>query len=248
MTDAAAILASLDRFIGQLAPHAELMSGHRVATQIGPMATTNPLTKQVTNHAYHSGHAEQETLVGADHEGWDSSSCPAEDSNSGLARQVSSVGGYSGKSGKSLLIQEFAGNHRQNADGHGGKSPSDQQLASGLKGTRDQVEPELATPRDARRLDPTIWSDLYEERAAHRQFEGGYPHLDAELLAWREVDGAGIWSTASGSQPRYVRDAVSSFEQTTPLTVLNRATRIQRPLAVRCCGNSRNKPRGPVLT
>jgi hypothetical protein len=188
MTDAAAILASLDRFIGQLAHHAELISGHRVATQIGPMVTTNPLTKQVTNHSYHSGHAEQETFVGADHERWDSSSCPAEDSSSGLARQVSSVGGYSGKSGKSVLIQELARNQRQNADGYGGKSPSDQQLASGLKGTRDQVEPELATPPDARRLDPTIWSDLYEERAAHRQFEGGYPRLDAELFAWREVE------------------------------------------------------------
>jgi len=40
MTDAAAILASLDRFIGQLARQAELTSSHRVATQISPMATT----------------------------------------------------------------------------------------------------------------------------------------------------------------------------------------------------------------
>ena len=68
MTDASAILASLDRFIGQFAHHGELMSGHRVATQDGPMATSNTLTNQVANHSYHSGHPKQETFTEADHE------------------------------------------------------------------------------------------------------------------------------------------------------------------------------------
>jgi hypothetical protein len=62
MTDASAILASLDRFIGKLAHHGQLISGHRVATQISPMATTNQLTKQVTYHCCHSGHSEQGDL------------------------------------------------------------------------------------------------------------------------------------------------------------------------------------------
>ena len=96
--------------------------------------------------------------------------------------------GYSGKSGKPVSNQELACSHWENADGHSGKSPSDQQLASGLRGTGDQAGPELATPPVVSRSDPTIWSDLYEERAAHRQLDGDYPRFDAELLAWREIE------------------------------------------------------------
>jgi hypothetical protein len=185
MTDTSAILASLDRFIERFARDDELMSGHRVATQCQPVAIAKPLISRDNNHSSHSGHAKQETL-GADRERCDSSS--AETSGSDLARKVLSDDGYSGKSGKSILNQELAGSHRENADGHSGKSPSNQQLASGLKGTGDQAGPELATPPDASRSDPTIWSDLYEERAAHRQFEGGYPHVEAELFAWQEIE------------------------------------------------------------
>jgi hypothetical protein len=61
-------------------------------------------------------------------------------------------------------------------------------VASDPKGTDDQAGPQLSAPADASRLDPTIWSDLYEERTAHRQFDGGYPRVDAELLAWREIE------------------------------------------------------------
>jgi hypothetical protein len=89
MADAFAILASLDRFIGQLAHHGELMSGHRVATQDGPMATSNTLTNQVANHSYHSGHPKQETFTEADHERCDSPPGLAEGSGAGLAREVS---------------------------------------------------------------------------------------------------------------------------------------------------------------
>jgi hypothetical protein len=188
MTDTSAILASLDRFIERFARYSELINGHRMTTQYQPVAIARPLTSQGNNRSGHSSHSKQETLAEVDHEQCDSPPSPAENSGAGLARKVSSVDGYSGKSGKCVLIQELARNHWENADGHSGESPPDQQLASGLKGTRDQGRPELATPPDACRLDPTIWSDVYEERAAHRQFEGGYPRLDAELLAWREVE------------------------------------------------------------
>src|SRR6516164_5751102 len=138
MTDAAAILASLDRFIGQLARQAELTSSHRVATQISPMATTNPLTKQVTNHSYHSGHPKPDTFVGADHERCDSPPCPGEDSSAGLARKVSSMGGYSGKSGKSPQNQALTGGHRKNASGKSGNCYSDQRVAGNLIGPRSR--------------------------------------------------------------------------------------------------------------
>ena len=188
MTDTSVILASLDRFIERFGHHEKLMNDHRVATQCQPVATSKPLTNQGNNHSGHSGHPKQESFAGTDHERCDSHPVTAENSGAGAARKVPSVDGYSGQSGKSVSNQELAGSHRENADGHSGKSLSNQQLASGLKGTGDQAGPELDTPPDASRSDPTIWSDLYEERAAHRQFDGGYPRVEAELLAWRQIE------------------------------------------------------------
>ena len=61
-------------------------------------------------------------------------------------------------------------------------------VASHRTDTGDQPGREIDTPPNPSRLDPTIWSDLYEERAAHRQFDGGYPRIEAELLAWRDIE------------------------------------------------------------
>src|SRR6266446_3146546 len=99
MTDTSAILASLDRFIERFACHGELINGHRVATQFQPLAIEKPLTNQGNNH---SGQPKRETFAGADHVRYDSGSSSAENSGSDLARKVSSLDGYSGKSGKSL--------------------------------------------------------------------------------------------------------------------------------------------------
>jgi hypothetical protein len=188
MTDASAILASLDRFIEGLLNDFKLGYSHRVAPQNGPVVTVNPLTTQPPNHSYHCGHPKQGTFAETDHERYDSPPSPAEDSGADLARQVSSVGGYNGKSGKSPQNRLLTGRSRENANGHSGKSSSDQRVASDPQGTDDQGGPQLPTPADASRLDPTIWSDLYEERAAHRQFDGGYPRVEAELLAWGEIE------------------------------------------------------------
>jgi hypothetical protein len=188
MTDASAILASLDRFIERFSHDAKLRNDHRVVTQAGPVVTVNPLTCQATNHSYHSGHPKQETFAGVDHKPCDSHPSLTEISGARLARQVLSLDGYSGKNGKSVSYQQLAGSHRENADGHSGSSFSDPQLASGLTGTCDQAGHELGMPPNASRLDPTIWSDLYEERAAYRQFDGGYPRVEAELFAWREME------------------------------------------------------------
>ena len=174
MTDTSGILSSLDRFIERFARHGELISDQRVATQNEPMGTTNSLTNNGTNQF--------------DHERCGSHPSPAEISGAGLARKVSSVDGYSGKNGKSVSYQQLAGSHRENVDGHSGKSFSDQQFASHRTDTGDQPGREIGTRPNASRLDPTIWSDLYEERAAHRQFDGGYPRLEAELLAWRDIE------------------------------------------------------------
>jgi hypothetical protein len=188
MTDTSAILASLDRFIERFTRPGELINGHRMTTQYQPVAIAKPLTSQGNNHSGHSGHPKHEIFAGADRERCDLHPSPAENPGAGRARKVLSVDGYSGKSGKSVSNQELACSHWENADGHSGKTPSDQQLASGLRGASNQAGPELVTPLIDSRLDPTLWSDLYEERAAHRQLDGGYPRVDAELLAWREIE------------------------------------------------------------
>jgi len=35
--------------------------------------------------------------------------------------------------------------------------------------------------------DPALWRDLFEERAAIRQYDGGYGRVEAERLAWEEL-------------------------------------------------------------
>jgi len=196
MTDAAAILASLDRFIGQLARQAELTSSHRVATQISPMATTNPLTKQVTNHSYHSGHPKPDTFVGADHERCDSPPCPGEDSSAGLARKVSSMGGYSGKSGKSPQNQALTGGHRKNASGKSGNCYSDQRVAGNLIGPRSRSGQELVSPADTFRPGPAWWRGQYEERSWHNELGGRRCRAEAERLAFGELQWR--WHTRHG--------------------------------------------------
>jgi hypothetical protein len=87
-----------------------------------------------------------------------------------------------------LRNQSLTPRGREDANSHSGKSSLDQSVATDPKGTDRHREPQLPTPADASRLDPTIWSDLYEERAAHRQFDGDHPRVEAELLAWREIE------------------------------------------------------------
>jgi hypothetical protein len=187
MTDASTILASLDRFIGQLAHHGELMSGHRVATQDGPMATSNTLTNQVANHSYHSGHPKQETSTEADHERCDSPPGPAEGSGAGLARKVSSLDGYSGKSGKSGQNQSLSRGHGENDNGHGGKSPLNQRVAGSVVSPSTHSDHELVPPADPFYPVGAWWRDQYEELSRHRELGGRRSRAEAAALAWSEL-------------------------------------------------------------
>jgi hypothetical protein len=188
MTDTSAILASLDRMIVRLACDGELKSDHRVATEDHRMATTNSLMGKANYPSGHCDHPKREIYGGSDQEQCDSHPPSVENYDEGLARKVLSTDGYIGKNGKSALYQGLASSHRDNAGGHSGKPLADQQLDGSLKGASDQVDHELAAHADASRLDPRCWRDLYEERSAHRQFDGGYPRAEAELLAWRELE------------------------------------------------------------
>ena len=186
MTDASAILISLDRFIEQLARHDRVTNSHRVATQDGAMATPNPLTNQLSGHSCHSGHPEQETATKVDLEEPASPPPSGTDSVTGCARKVLSADGYSGQSGKSQQNQPFTGDHRDYGSGQSGKSPLYQLLVRSLIGSETH-RAQLVSPVDDVRSDPAWWRDQYEERARHRELGGRRPRAEAEVLAWGDM-------------------------------------------------------------
>jgi hypothetical protein len=50
----------------------------------------------------------------------------------------------------------------------------------------------------AKPAEPIRWRELYEERAKHRESNGGHPRAEAERLAWREVQWR--WHRACGER------------------------------------------------
>jgi hypothetical protein len=60
------------------------------------------------------------------------------------------------------------------------------------------ITPSTEAEEGAAAKGPTLWHDQYEERAAVRQYEGGYPRAEADLLAWREVETR--WQMAHGER------------------------------------------------
>src|SRR6516165_10817564 len=157
MNDASPILASLDRFIQRFADQAEFTGDHQAATKEGPVATTNSLKNEASNHSGHSGRPGRETIIVENRKRCDS---PAENSGAGLAPKVLYRDGHSGQSGKSIFSQEVAGNHFKNDGGQSGNSGSNQDLAS-------QID-----VADAFRSDPAWWRDHYKERSRHRELGG----------------------------------------------------------------------------
>ena len=191
MTDASAILISLDRFIGQLARHDRVKNSHRVATQDGAMATPNPLTNQLSGHSYHSGHREQETATKVDLEEPASPPPSGTDSVTGCARKVLSADGYSGQSGKSQQNQPFTGDHRDYGSGQSGKSPLYQQLVRSLIGSETH-QAQLVSPVDDVRSDPAWWRD-------NMRSEPGTANLAVDDLAPRPRSSLGVTCSGSGT-------------------------------------------------
>jgi len=202
MNDASAVLASLDKFIGQLADRGEQMSGHRLATEVGP-TTTNQLTNRVSGHRGHSGHPKQKIIAGADPE--QSEPPPGANPEANLARKVLSIDGHSGQSGQSVLNQRLDGGPRNCGSGQSGKSPLDQSLANAC-GSADQ---EFVSPADAFRSDPAWWREQYEKRTQLWELGGRRSRAKAKVLAWREMEGVGTSNTASGCRRSFAPDVGS---------------------------------------
>jgi hypothetical protein len=62
--------------------------------------------------------------------------------------------------------------------------------AIGTFGTQDPkfAEETIGTSAEVECLSASAWRDLYEERAAHREFDGGHKRVVAERLAWAELE------------------------------------------------------------
>jgi hypothetical protein len=177
MTDASAILASLDRFIERF--------GHQVATEEYPVATSKSLIRNDVGHSGHCGHSKQDCYAENDLDHSKLSGSPDVDPAVRLARKVLFNGGHNGHNGQSFLKQPLIRGQCENPDGHSGQHPFDQKLVSG---DPDHSGYEPWAPSDVFLSNPTWWQDLFFERAAHREFDGGYPRAEAELLAWREIE------------------------------------------------------------
>src|SRR5271155_4122957 len=109
MSDAPAVLASLDRFIERFARHGKLIIGHRMANPNQSMAKSNPLTGNAISHFGHFGHRKQETCAGAPPNPYPPHPPPAVISCAGLSRKVLFFDGKNGQSGQSALNQGVGG-------------------------------------------------------------------------------------------------------------------------------------------
>jgi hypothetical protein len=97
------------------------------------------------------------------------------------ARRLSSSDGYSGKSGQSQENCGFDSGQSRYRIGHSGNSIRDHQ---------SQLCPnDFEIPQSAKVPEPGLefWRNMYEERAAIREYNGGYLRSEAELLGWREL-------------------------------------------------------------
>lgn len=84
-----------------------------------------------------------------------------------------------------------SGHHAPRAS-HSGKtvSASDKRARSVAANSVRSAEERAPSPAPCDEIDPTdpeAWRDLYEERAAMRQYGGGYDRAVAERLAWGEL-------------------------------------------------------------
>jgi hypothetical protein len=63
---------------------------------------------------------------------------------------------------------------------------------------QDSGASELSDIEGEHATDAGWWRDQYEERVAIRQYGGGYPRVDAELLAWHETENR--WNVTHGER------------------------------------------------
>jgi hypothetical protein len=174
VAESSKILASLDQFIENFRTEDEIAIGHTVATAEQRLATGNPAEIQDIGHFGHFGHSDQDTHANAS---------PYQfrrlrETDAMVSRKLLDSSGYNGQSGQSQENRGFDRGQSGNGIGHSGHS-------STKIGSNDLAIPRYTDPSGS---GFDYWRDIYQERAAIREHDGGYSRLEAELLAWRELE------------------------------------------------------------
>jgi hypothetical protein len=184
MAESTTILASLDQFIEALKTEEEIGVGQTMATAQQSLATTKPAEIHGIGLLGHFGHSGRHTRTdNPPYPVYRNDRRPPDGNGS---HDLLFSGGYSGKSGHSQGIRGFDSGHSGNGNGHSGHSCRDHQAQVGS----DDIE--IVHSSAVATSGPEVWRDLYQERAqeraAIREYDGGYSRSEAELLAWRELE------------------------------------------------------------
>jgi hypothetical protein len=171
------ILASLDRFIENFKTEEETNIGHSVATAPQSVAPIKPAEIRGFGHLGHCGHSRRDTQANDLSLHQDSRQTDFVEPHNLLFSS-----GYNGTSGESQGNCGFDRGHSGNGNGYSGHSFQDQEAQIGS----DDLE--IVHSAAIAASGPEVWHDLYQERAAIREYDGGYTRSEAELLAWRELE------------------------------------------------------------
>jgi hypothetical protein len=186
------ILAALDRFIETFKTVGSVESGQGLATSKQGVATAKAAENQGFGHFGHCGQSKSDSADNEHHQ-------PDHDRpDEVIAPKVLFSDGYNGNSGQTQGYCGFERDHSANDSGHNGQSCSGQPASD--RHEIDYHPPDIAAARSFAadlETDPEHWRQLYEERAAIRQFDGGYSRDLAERLAWGEMEWR--WHMAHGA-------------------------------------------------
>jgi hypothetical protein len=184
MTDRSSIFASLDRFIEQFASDIDRKSGHQSATGNDPVSNHNPLEEKGVGHSGHCGHLKRETCFESDRDARKACLPSNDGSRTPFARGALFTGVKTVQTVQSALYQRLAVGHLEDAGVHSVKSPCTRGLPRDQTTTTDCRDHQVPSPAARSRSDPGWWRDFFEERAAHREFDGQRSRAEAERLAW----------------------------------------------------------------
>jgi hypothetical protein len=182
MSDPSTILASLDRFIETFKMERGVEIGRRVATGKHGAAIVKVAENQEFGQFGHCGHSELDKCADDEHD-------PdfGDTSDVVVAPKIVFSNGKNGNSGQTQEDCGFDRGHSENRIGHSGQSQQAFVSTASLNTTADRANKEITFPEAE--SESGYWSGFYEERAAVREFEGGYSRDEAERLSWCEVEG-----------------------------------------------------------
>jgi hypothetical protein len=177
MAETSTILASLDLFIERFKTWDEIGCRYAVSTGQRAPAKANHIENHDIGHLDHFSHSGRDTH--ADDSLRHTRRDDARPVDVVGARKASSTHGHSGNSGQNLGNRGLDSGRYRNGVGH---SSPEHQPQIGFNPA------EISEAADPYRSAFKFWRGIYQERAARPEHDGGYQRLEAELLAWRELE------------------------------------------------------------